>query len=287
MVTCMSSRGAGCRSPPCRRERSCASVVQKFKGRVLVVDWSLSKHDYGASGANGAPADPVDAPAATTPAGGRGPTRGDAADDSGAESSAADDAEAVPNGSERSELTEHADGGGDAGGDVGCDAALEIRPEEKQMYRSVLGGLLRDEDTAAGGLGGRAEGAAGASAEGGREGGKAKKRKRAEAAEAGQAGADAVGAAAEWEGERAKQPEGQGERSGSGVINTQVFVRGLPADATSVELTARMSRFGEVAQCRCGLPVRSCEADRGFKRGAGRQRWRVCAAAALAPLSTL
>lgn len=269
------ARAIVCRVPP---KSVRGDVVQKFKGRVLVVDWSLSKHDYGASGAGDAPAGPEDTPADTAPASSRAPQRVEAMNQTRAERSAEEDGEAVPPGSEQSESTEHAESGGDGDSDIGSDAALEIRPEEKEMYRSVLGGLLRDEDTAvgaAGGRGGRAEGVTGASADDGTECGKTKKWKRTEE---GQAGAEAAaGAAADWEGERAKQPEGQAERSGSGVISTQVFVRGLPADATSVELTARMSRFGEVTQCRCGISLWGAQLRlrRGLLVWCGR-RCRVC-----------
>lgn len=235
-------------------------LLQKFKGRVLVADWSLSKHEYAAGGAV---ADTAAVPATAGPAqpgeGGReAASVGLAVDDGGGEGGG------LEQGSDASESTGHAGSGGEDG------AALEMRAEEKDMYRAVLGGLLGEGADAAAPAGG--DKAAGAAAGGGV--GKGAKRKRPEAGES--TAAEAEAGAAEWEGERAQASDGHAQRSGSGVIDTQVFVRGLPVDVNSVELTARMSRFGDVKQCRCVLVPAG--------RVAARARcccWRVCSRAGI------
>ena len=61
----------------------------------------------------------------------------------------------------------------------------------------------------------------------------------------------AVDSRAQFEGERSQA----GAKEGSGIIQTQVFVRHVPLDATKIELQAKMQQFGDVKACRCTATV--------------------------------
>jgi hypothetical protein len=58
-------------------------------------------------------------------------------------------------------------------------------------------------------------------------------------------------------GEKAEPAKGA-ENMRSGIIKTQVFVRNVPVDSSSIELQTRLQRFGAVKACRCGASSLAC-----------------------------
>jgi hypothetical protein len=215
--------------------------LQKLKGRVVVADWSVAKHDFTpeqqsigkdakeretAHEAVGSPASTPDAAVqpvtVTTPAKAPGSVEPhlEQSKDTGTQARAA-----------QPELDKEEE---DA-------AAMEVRPEEKQLYARVLDGLL-----------------AGGSAQQARTGeprgaGRAAKRGEPSTAtrECDEGRGAQISTAAAWEGEKSSPPEKASDAS-AGVIQRQVFVRNLPLDALSSELSARMQHYGKVKACRCG-----------------------------------
>jgi hypothetical protein len=54
-----------------------------------------------------------------------------------------------------------------------------------------------------------------------------------------------------WEAGRSEVPAHE-RRASTGAIKTQVFIRNIPLDATTIDLQARLQRFGTIKACRCG-----------------------------------
>jgi hypothetical protein len=242
-------------------------VVQRLKGRVLVADWSVPKNEF--SGGTAVPNIPAEqAPTAASTDGIEAQQEADMREGSAAE-------EGPPNGTPRDVKAgevaktkgsdgdvnlrkEAADGNEESDGPEALnDAAVHVGPGERRMYEDVLAGLLSEaatqEPPAKGGSGkGGEHTAAGNEHKKGDERKKQAKDGAGAKDEGGAAGKQ--GKKAAWEGERCEDIAPQKEE-GAGLIQRQVFVRNLPLDVLSSELSSCMQRFGEVKACRSVLAL--------------------------------
>jgi hypothetical protein len=227
-----------------------------YKGRTLAADWSLSKRAYttqagkadgeapaahdgeihgsveGAAPDTAAPGDSGDGKASAHPAKHTSEQSSDSSDSTelpagaaGLEVAASDDA---------AEPAAAAGEGGSAG----------VTEQEHAMLARVLQTVVGKPEARAAGSA-KAPGAKEAASE-------AKVKKRKAGQDADQAG-DSKAGPETWEGAQSVA-EQSALKSGSGVIQAQVFVRGVPLDATKIELQARLQRFGDVKACRCARP---------------------------------
>jgi hypothetical protein len=225
--------------------------MQKFKGRVLVADWSVPKNEFSNDKApQDGPPEKTHATASPRAAQANTGRPGKQIYNAGGHSVSECEASKAKTCKRKEDSAAEADENDlDDDPEAPSDAALHVKPAEKRMYEDLLAGLLSEKHNTGTATKEAVTGQSRAAADCKNKPEK-KQAKDAAVPVKTKKGADGnLGARPAWEGERSEAPA-VAKEEGSGLIQRQVFVRDLPLDVLPSELSSCMQRFGGVKACR-------------------------------------